>query len=479
MKTFIHIITHHWKILAFAFLAIGCSDYLGESPDNRIQLTEIEDYKALVTNAYPGAYHLFTEIMTDNYKYYDYPGTNNITIVEWFKPMYIWSDKYMQILAVGPARAWEYYYGEIYKTNEVLKGIDNAEGKDEELRNQVKGEALLLRAYCHFMLVNLFGKQYNASTAATDLGVPYTTKPQEDNVAEYPRDNIKDVYDWIERDALEGVALLVDKKVNVPKYHFTKASAYAFLCRFYQFKEDWDNSIKYGEMSQTLNSTVREFVNDYNATFAKGDYDEFANSYCSINKPNILLMNKVLEFNSYTTNGYYSNEFWATAYETNDYRNKIHNRYYPTTPIYKCRKFRNVSNGGYRYSDVALFTTEEVMLNLAEAYTRKTEPDHEKAISLLNKIREKRFVPYTPLTSAALSLEGELGKVLLAKVLHERRVELCYEGYRWFDCKRFQIEIKHTTETGTYVLKGNDLRYVLQIPDAELSANPAMVPNPR
>lgn len=222
MKTFIHIITHHWKILVFAFLAIGCSDYLGESPDNRIQLTEIEDYKALVTNAYPGAYHLFTEIMTDNYKYYDYPGTNNITIVEWFKPMYIWSDKYMQILAVGPARAWEYYYGEIYKTNEVLKGIDNAEGKDEELRNQVKGEALLLRAYCHFMLVNLFGKQYNASTAATDLGVPYATKPQEDNVAEYPRDNIKDVYDWIERDALEGVALLVDKKVNVPKYHLPK-----------------------------------------------------------------------------------------------------------------------------------------------------------------------------------------------------------------------------------------------------------------
>ena len=38
MKTFIHIITHHWKILAFAFLAIGCSDYLGESPDNRIRL---------------------------------------------------------------------------------------------------------------------------------------------------------------------------------------------------------------------------------------------------------------------------------------------------------------------------------------------------------------------------------------------------------------------------------------------------------
>lgn len=478
MKTFIHIIKHHWKILTLVLLTSGCSDYLGESPDNRIQLTEIEDFQALVTNAYPGAYHLFTEIMTDNHKYYDYPGINNVTLVEWFKPMYVWSDSYMQNLAVGPPAAWENYYAEIYKTNEVLKGIDNANGKDEELRDQIKGEALLIRAYCHFMLVNLFGKQYNASSAATDPGVPYATKPQEENVAEYPRDNIRDVYDRIEQDALKGTALLVDKKVNIPKYHFTKASAYAFLCRFYQFKEEWDNCIKYGEMSQALNSTVREFINDFNATFDKGDFNGFANSYCSINKPNILLMNKVMEFNS-ATNGFYANEFWSTAYEKNDYRSKIHNLYYATTPIYKCRKFRSVTNGGYRYSDVALFVTEEVMLNLAEAYTRQVEPNYKKAISLLNKIREKRFSPYTPLTAASLSSEGGLGEVLLAKILNERQVELCYEGYRWFDCKRFRIELKHTIETGIYTLKGNDLRYVLQIPDAELSANPAMVPNPR
>lgn len=478
MHKLIPIFKKYRVLLAIILLANGCSGYLGVSPDNRIDLTELEDYQALVTDAYPGAYQLFTDIMTDCYKYYDYPNYNSATQSGWFKPMYIWSDNYNQNLAIGPVKAWQNYYSCIYEANVVLKGIEAANGNDEELRNQIKGEALLIRAYCHFMLVNLYGKQYNAATAATDLGVPYSTKPQEENIVEYSRDNIADVYNWIEQDALAGTALLTDKKVQVAKYHFTKAAAYAFLCRFYQYKEDWDNCIKYGELSQAQNSSVREFIADYNATFAKGNYAEYANDYCSVNKSNILLMNKVLEFNSYHYNGFYANEFKDT-YEKNDYRSKIYTFNSNQTPNWKCRKFRNVSKDGYRYSDVALFTTEEVILNLAEAYIRKAEPDYEKAISLLNKIREKRFDPYVALTTTSLSSQGQLSEVLFDKILNERRVELCYEGYRWFDCKRFGIELKHTIETGTYTLKGNDLRYIIQIPEAELSANPAMVSNPR
>lgn len=470
-----YIIKQHWKILVLVFLTTGCSNYLGVSPDNRVQLTEIEDYQALVTNAYPGAYYLFTEIMTDNYKYYDYPGVNNSQLIEYFKPLYIWSDKYMQNLAVGPEVSWRDYYNNIYEANVVLGGIDHANGTDEKFRMQVKGEALLVRAYCHFMLVNLFGKQYNASTAANDPGIPYTTEPQKENIVEYRRDNIQEVYDRIEKDALTGAALLVDKKVKVPKYHFTKASAYAFLCRFYQYKEDWDKCIQYGEMSQNLNSAIREFISDYNEINFIKNPDDYANSYCATDKPNILLMNEVKEYNSYITSGFYANEFQKTGYEDNDYRKKIYNLYYNTTPIYQCRKFQTPP-----YAAVSLFTTEEVILNLAEAYIRKKNPDYEKAIGLLNKIREKRFSPYTPLTLEDLSAGGgESGKAVLDKIINERRVELCYEGYRWFDCKRFQLEIKHTIETGTYTLEGSDLRYVLQIPELELSSNPGMTPNPR
>lgn len=476
MNNIIHTIKHPWKILAFVFLTAGCTNYLGVSPDNRVAITNLTDFQALVTNAYPGAYQMFTEFMTDNYRYYDYPSVNDPLVVEWIKPLFIWSDKYEQNMNIGPEVAWNSYYKNIYTANVVLKGIDQAEGTDEELRKQIKGEALLVRAYCHFMLVNLFGKQYNASTAATDLGVPYTTEPQEENIVEYRRDNIQEVYDRIEKDALAGTDLLNDKKVQVPKYHFTKAAAYAFLCRFYQYKEDWDNCIRYGELSQTINSSVREFVKDYeNLGFLK-DPDPFAKQYCSVKQANILLMNKVLQYNTYLTCGFYANEFWKNGYEKNDRRHDIYSVYYNTTPIYQCRKFRN-PNGN---TDVSLFVTEEVMLNLAEAYVRQATPDYEKAIGLLNKIREKRFKPYTPLTLGSFPAEeAGLGKAVLDKIINERRVEFCYEGYRWFDCKRFQMEIEHTIESGTYTLAGDDLRYALQIPELELSYNPSMIPNPR
>lgn len=39
------------------------------------------------------------------------------------------------------------------------------------------GEALICRAYAHFMLVNIFSMQYNEKTSSTDLGVPYITEP--------------------------------------------------------------------------------------------------------------------------------------------------------------------------------------------------------------------------------------------------------------------------------------------------------------
>ncbi|XLL74012.1 RagB/SusD family nutrient uptake outer membrane protein, partial [Myroides odoratimimus] len=39
----------------------------------------------------------------------------------------------------------------------------------------MRAEALLARAYNHFMLVNLWAKHYNPATAESDLGIPYVT----------------------------------------------------------------------------------------------------------------------------------------------------------------------------------------------------------------------------------------------------------------------------------------------------------------
>lgn len=65
------------------------------------------------------------------------------------------------------------YYNIIGRiANVVLSQIDAATGP-ENVKNRLKCEALVLRAYFHYLLVNKFAKAYNPSTAATDPGIPY------------------------------------------------------------------------------------------------------------------------------------------------------------------------------------------------------------------------------------------------------------------------------------------------------------------
>ena len=101
-----------------------------------------------------------------------------------------------------------------------------------------KGEALVARAYAHFMLVNFFSKFYDPATASTDPGIPYVTEPEKVFIKQYDRKTVQYVYDMIEKDLLEGLPLYRIRNYNVPRYHFNRAAANAFATRFYLYKKD-------------------------------------------------------------------------------------------------------------------------------------------------------------------------------------------------------------------------------------------------
>jgi starch-binding outer membrane protein, SusD/RagB family len=456
----------------------GCTEYLEENPDPRVDPKDAEDFHAIVTGAYPGAWHLFTEIMSDTYRFYDYNEWNSATIESWFKPMYLWSDNYSLNLPVGPEYAWDSYYHSIYKANVVLEGIDDATG-ELVYKNSVKGEALLIRAYCHFMLVNLFAKHYDEKTATGDLGIPYAMHTETKDRVHYERDKVSVVYNNIEKDVLAAIPLLNNRYIFEPKFHFSKASAYAFLSRFYLYKWDFDKCILYSDSALAINSTVRNLVQDYNSFFESGDFRGFADDYFSDTKQNILLMNKVLEWNSYSATGFYANEF-MNYFPEGDLRGDLFVFNSNTSPNWHVLKFKGDIKDGQQYSNVALFTVEEVLLNRAEAATYSAERELEQAVSDVNAVLRYRVKDFEPLTLQDFTgTEYTAEFVLLDRIFAERGFELCYEGYRWFDLKRYQIPITHATEYGTIELAGDDLRYVLQIPEKELSSNQLMVPNPR
>ena len=105
----------------------------------------------------------------------------------------------------SPNYFWMASYQAIAAANHALEAIAELEAKGVDCSVQ-KGEALLCRAYNHFMLVNVFAQHYNPAFAATDMGVAYVTEPEKEVFGHYERVSVKDTYDRIRKDLEEGLA---------------------------------------------------------------------------------------------------------------------------------------------------------------------------------------------------------------------------------------------------------------------------------
>ena len=97
----------------------------------------------------------------------------------------------------------------------------------------------------------------------------------------------------------------------------------------------------------------------------------------------------------------------------------------------------------------------------------------------LNSTIKKHLHPAFP-----IGKEGSVQETMLQCVLGFRRIETLHEGLRWFDVKRYGIEIKRrlldvkgNPEKELDILKVNDPRRAVQIPYDIVQAG--VQPNPR
>ena len=100
----------------------------------------------------------------------------------------------------SPSAVWSGCYHAIAVANQALQIIDKfeSEGRGNEVKAQ-KGEALMSRAYHHFVLVNIFAQAYrNDILSKADSGVPYITAPETNVSVKYSRSNVAENYKLIE-----------------------------------------------------------------------------------------------------------------------------------------------------------------------------------------------------------------------------------------------------------------------------------------
>ena len=132
----------------------------------------------------------------------------------------------------------------------------------------------------------------------------------------------------------------------------------------------------------------------------------------------------------------------------------------------ECTKF--IGKNGPNQDNIPVLRLSEQFLNRSEAYFNLGKRD--SAILSLNTIRVRAGLPAVSDTSAIV-----VGNNLLEEILLQRRIELAFEGHRFWDLKRLGRGITKPAPAAN--LPATDYRFLANIPLRELSANPNLKQN--
>lgn len=388
-------------------------------------------------------------------------------------------------------RDWEYYQMAVNNANQIICNIDRIKESDPALtdreHNQWKAEAILLKAYALFQMSQIWG----------DIPVENELPPAitEDNVEEvyplyYPeRTPIADVYAQLIEDLTFACQYAPDVD-HTNKYLLSKAFAHGLLARVYAEKtaRDWNKVIEHCEAVEAMGFTL---VDDYGQMWAYDDNDAVRHTSESIFE--VVWNDKsaghwiwmMYHRNAYNPMDSYSWIKWITpsrdliaAYEAEGDTERANacitydaagwSNYYPEDKyafMHKCPT--NVSS-------IILMRLGEIYLLHAEALAMTG--DFKKATEYVNLIRKRAGIaPYKVyFTSQEQAID---------KILHERRLELAFEGFRFWDLVRHgkakEIHDRMPLEDSYWQQRRplTDETILMPIPQSVLDNNPRLSQN--
>ncbi len=481
-------------IAGTALLLSSCNKFLDEMPDNRTEIDTPDKITQILVSAYPYLASNMQEMMSDNVTDYD-------------KSVDVYYDKFQEAYLFeeitneaqdSPSYVWEYNYKAISAANHALEAIESYTG-NEDLSAQ-KGEALLCRAYAHFILCNTFCQAYNPQSSETDLGIPYVTEPETTVFVDRDRETVASVYKQIAQDIEEGLPLIDDNLYSQPKYHFTKKAAHAFASQFYLY---------YGKYDLAISNANQAIGEDPTALFRNWDLftgtssTEYANTFCATDEAaNIFMVgfgSSHLRFRS----GRYVHTFqlqsevgrsqgpWGSSLEPYSIAYVIASRSYFMPNMTEYFMYTDVANGiGYPYIVVVAFSTEKVILNRAEAYA--LSEDYDNAARDLNYFYQQAGAN-TSLSAEEIASFYESANSLYKKelaprftildglqtnLIHARRIATIQDGTRLEDLKRYGIAYTHARDGAANIeIEPYDKRLAIQLPNTVIAAG--LEPNPR
>ena len=388
----------------------------------------------------------------------------------------------------GVLDLWRGPWPGILYCNLVIQNVPNI-NMDTTLRNRIIGEAKFLRANYYFILVRFFGD------------VPLITKPTSPSDLFPARTPVAQVYQQIISDLKDAINLLPPRETYSGSDigRASKGAAVGTLAKVYVTLGDYTDALplcqEVTSLGYTLNANYADNFNpankngiealfeiQYSGSTTYGFFDD--QNQASWTSPYMGPRNTSFVGGAYGWNQ--PTQEFVASYEPGDLRKdmtilyqgcpdfdgNVYQSSYSSTG-YNVRKFLVPTSVSPQYNtspeNFPVLRYADVLLMQAESMNELGQTS--LALAPINLVRERAGLPDIP----AGTSQGNLRTL----ILHERRMELAFEGQRWFDLMRinngqYGIDFLHSIGKTNVTAKN----LLMPIPQIDLQANPNLTQNP-
>ena len=427
----------YYILIIATILLCSCSRFLEEKSNSKLATPEtLEDNQALLDRNFVLGLNTVSGQISAEDVYVSEADFNKMS-QEAEKRVYTWQPDHVSL---SEGNDWENTFRRINIFNTVLFNLENYQIPNSD---NVKGQALVLRASAYLEATQLWCLAYNKSSASSALGLPLRLDP--DMNVPSVRSTVKQTYEQIISDLQAASNLLPATQISVIRP--SKVTALGFLSRVYLYMGEYEKALQYGNEALSIYSQLL----DYNVLNGSATYPIIA-----MNKEILLPTSMAYSAFLGSNQAKIAPDFY-NSYDNNDLRKELYFR--------KNAQGEILFRGNYTGSSTrsTALATDEVYLSVAESYAETN--DLTMAMQTLNQLLIKRwrsgfFVPFTATTK----------EETLQIIKRERRKELLFRGIRWADLKRYNrdganLHLTRVLNGITYQLPPNDLLYAIAIPE--------------
>jgi len=487
-------------IVVLTICLFGCDDFLTTSPESSISDIEFFQNDTHFEQGVMGAYAKLQDMFQFQWRLTELRSDNTTVMFNDANrgphPMWFLDEFTADATNQNLAPYWQHVYQGIQRTNTVLVQIEDFEFNNEDLKNQLIGEAKFLRAFYYYNLVRLFG--------GVPLVLDQVRSPDEAFTTLESRASVDDVYEQIIRDANDAADLLPMNYTGNDLGRATEGAARTLLAEIHMTLDDYSGAIVELERVIDIGYTLLpDFSEIFNPANKNHDETIFDVNYAEL-ESNRSLGSDFIYFFAPFTSGSQITGFSGTptgvniptrgiisAFEEGDLRKDASVGYFidsinsglgiamgDTIPYVKKYDWPH-SIQGVTNSNWPVYRYAHVLLMMAESINEVDGP--EGAYTYINEVRQRSDLD---------DLQSGLSQSQFRdSVFHEQRIELAFENHRWFQLLRTNRAMDAMLEHGdvhrniqphltepAYIIE--EYKFIYPIPQRELNLNPNLNQNP-